>query len=86
MIDTRWIWMEEEKEYQLMSADAQSHGYLISEEQAGQVMWMNLLGWEVEGENKGTKPENSFVPYINLNQRLIILSENGSLFIFCKFY
>ena len=47
VIDTRWIWMEEEKEYQLMSADAQSHGYFISEEQAGQVMWMNLLGWEV---------------------------------------
>ena len=47
VIDTRWTWMEEEKEYQLMSADAQSHGYFISEEQAGQVMWMNLLGWEV---------------------------------------
>lgn len=47
VIDTRWTWLEEEKEYQLMSADAQSHGYFISEEQAGQVMWMNLLGWEV---------------------------------------
>lgn len=47
IIDTRWTWIEEQKEYQLMSADAQSHGYLISEEQARQVMWMNLLGWEL---------------------------------------
>lgn len=46
VIDTRWTWLEEEKEYQLMSADARSHGYFISEEQTGQVMWMNLLGWE----------------------------------------
>lgn len=47
VIDIRWTWLEEEKEYQLMSADAQSHGYLISREQAGQVMWMNLLGWGI---------------------------------------
>lgn len=47
VIDARWIWLEEEKEYQLMSADAKSHGYFISEEQTGQVMWMNLLGWEL---------------------------------------
>lgn len=46
VIDTRWTWLEEQKEYQLMSADAQSHGYLISEEQLSQVMWTNLLGWE----------------------------------------
>lgn len=47
VIDARWTWLEEEKEYQLMSADAKSHGYFISEEQTGQVMWMNLLGWEL---------------------------------------
>ena len=30
-----------------MSADAQSHAYLIGDDQIGQVMWMNLLGWDI---------------------------------------
>jgi len=47
VIDTRWTRLEESKEYQLMSADAQSHAYLIGDDQIGQVMWMNLLGWDI---------------------------------------
>lgn len=47
VIDTRWTLLEESKEYQLMSADAQSHAYLIGDDQIGQVMWMNLLGWDI---------------------------------------
>ena len=47
VIDTRWTRLEESKEYQLMSADAQSHAYLIGDDQIGQVMLMNLLGWDI---------------------------------------
>ncbi|MCB7318370.1 hypothetical protein [Lacrimispora sp. 210928-DFI.3.58] len=45
-LDDRWAYLEEEKEYQLLSKENKGHAYILSEEQAALDMWKNILVWE----------------------------------------
>ena len=45
-LDDRWTYLEEEKEYQLLSKENKGHAYILSEEQAALDMWKNILVWE----------------------------------------
>lgn len=45
-LDDRWAYLEEEKEYQLLSKENKGHAYILSEEQAALDMWRNILVWE----------------------------------------
>lgn len=46
LLDDKWSYIEENKEYQLMSEEDDSHAYILGEEAAGQPVWINLLAWE----------------------------------------
>ena len=47
-LDDRWTHLDDMGEYQLMSSDTVSHAYLIADDKLEQLVWMNLLGWEVK--------------------------------------
>ena len=44
-LDERWTPVGNGDEFQLMSEDNDSHGYVVGKEQIDQVMWRNLLVW-----------------------------------------
>jgi hypothetical protein len=46
VLDERWSYLEQEKEYQLLSEEDKSHAYYLTEEQAAAEMWKNILVWE----------------------------------------
>lgn len=45
VLDEKWKYLEEEKEYQLTADNQEGHAYLLSEDQAAQPIWENLILW-----------------------------------------
>lgn len=48
VLDDRWTYLKDQREYQLMATDNDSHAYVLGEDQARQPMWANILQWEEE--------------------------------------
>lgn len=46
VLDDRWEYMEETGEYQLLSEEDSSYGYVAGEDQITQPVWKNLLVWD----------------------------------------